>query len=357
VLVLSNQDVRELLTMPDCVDALQQAYKDALAGTTVNGHRSDIIAPTAHGDAAYSLKMMGAVMTAFEIGTLRLNSDILSFPFKNGKRRKVKVPAAPGNRWVGLVLLFSTRTGEPLAVFPDGVVQQFRVGATSGLGVRYMAREDAQTAAIIGTGWQATGQAAAVAAVRRIKEIRCFSPNPENRRRFAEDTERLLGIPVVPAESAEQAVRSAEIVLCATNSLSAVVGDVSIQPGMHVGSIRAGELERATLARADRLMIHHPDNMTRDHVVCATGVKYADEIAEVSQDLDLEKLANAPSLSDLVSGKVPGRCAANEITCFLNYHGIAFQFAATGAVLYQKAMQAGRGRQLPTEWFTESVHS
>jgi ornithine cyclodeaminase/alanine dehydrogenase-like protein (mu-crystallin family) len=220
-----------------------------------------------------------------------------------------------------------------------------------------MAREGAQTAAIIGTGWQATGQAAAVAAVRRIKEIRCFSPNPENRRRFAEDTERLLGIPVVPAESAEQAVRSAEIVLCATNSLSAVVGDVSIQPGMHVGSIRAGELERATLARADRLMIHHPDNMTRDHVVCATGVKYADEIAEVSQDLDLEKLANAPSLSDLVSGKVPGRCAANEITCFLNYHGIAFQFAATGAVLYQKAMQAGRGRQLPTEWFTESVHS
>jgi alanine dehydrogenase len=356
MLVLSNEDVGELLTMAECVEALQQAYRDAAAGTTVNGHRSDIIAPTAHGDAAYSLKMMGAVMTAYEVGALRLNSDILSFPLKNGKRRKVKVPAAPGDRWVGLVLLFSTRTGEPLAIFPDGVVQQFRVGATSGLGVRAMARADARRVALIGTGWQAAGQAMAVAAVRPIEEICCFSPNADNRRQFAAEMERRLNIRVVPAETAEQAAQSADIVLCATNSMSAVIAGAAIRPGMHVGSIRDGELDRATLERADRLIIHHPDNMTGDHVVSATGVKYVEEISEISRDLGLAKVANAPALSDVVSGKVPGRGAAGEITCFLNYHGLAFQFAATGAVLYRKAVQAGAGRQLPTEWFTESVH-
>jgi ornithine cyclodeaminase/alanine dehydrogenase-like protein (mu-crystallin family) len=300
--------------------------------------------------------MMGAVMTAFEIGALRLNSDILSFPVKDGKRRKVKVPAAPGDRWVGLVLLFSTRTGEPLAIFPDGVVQRLRVGATSGLGVRFMAREDAQTAAIIGTGWQATGQALAVAAVRPLKEIRCFSPNQDNRERFAAEMERSLGIAVVPAQSAAQAVRDADIILCATNSLSVVIDSASIGRGMHVGSIREGELDRGLMERVDRLVIHHPDNMTSDHVVCATGVEYASEIAEVSPDLELEKLAQAPALSDVISGKAPGRGTPDEITCFLNFHGLAFQFAATGAVLYRKAVQAGRGHKLPTDWFTETVH-
>ena len=94
--------------------------------------------------------------------------------------------------------------------------------------------------------------------------------------------------------------------------------------------------------------------MTGGHVVCASGVKYAEEISEVSAGL--EKLADAPAISDVISGKVPGRSTPGEITCFLNYHGLGFQFAATGAVLYRKALQGGRGHQLPTEWFTESVH-
>jgi ornithine cyclodeaminase/alanine dehydrogenase-like protein (mu-crystallin family) len=356
MLVLSNEDVEQLLTMGDCIDALQRAYRDAADGTSVNGHRSDIIAPTARADAAYSLKTMSAVVSSFEIGALRLNSDILSFPVKNGKLRKVKVPAAPGDRWVGLVLLFSTRTGEPLAIFPDGVVQRLRVGATSGLGVRYMARQNARKAAIIGTGWQAGAQAMAVATVRAIDEIRCYSPNSENRKRFAADTESRLGVRVVPVETAEAAARGADIILCATNSLSAVIGDGAIEPGAHVGSIRDGELGRATLMRADRLIIHHPDNMTGGHVVIAGDNRYADQIAEISADRDLEKVANAPSLSDVISGKVPGRSSDREITCFLNFHGLGFQFAATGAVLYGKAVQAGRGQKLPTEWFTESVH-
>src|SRR5208337_262407 len=250
MLLLSNEDVEDLLTMADCIDALQRAYQDAADGTAVNGFRSDIITQTTHENASYSLKMMGAVMTSFEIGALRLNSDILTFPVKNGKRRKVKVPAAPDERWVGLVLLFSTRTGEPLAIFPDGVVQRLRVGATSGLGVRYLARENARAVAIIGTGWQAGAQAMAVAAVRPIKEMLCFSPNPESRQRFSMELERRLGIPVVPAESAEQAVRSADIVLCATNSLNAVLRDELIGPGMHIGSIRKGEIDTATLLRA-----------------------------------------------------------------------------------------------------------
>ena len=92
-----------------------------------------------------------------------------------------KVPAAPGNRWVGLVLLFSVDNGEPLAIMPDGVMQRMRVGATNGLGIKYLARKNAETVGILGSGWQAGSQLMAACAVRDIKQIRCFSPTRENR--------------------------------------------------------------------------------------------------------------------------------------------------------------------------------
>ena len=85
--------------------------------------------------------------------------------------RRVKLPAAPNGRFVGLVLLFSSETGEPLAIFPDGVIQRMRVGAANGIGVKHLARKDACTVAILGAGWQAGAQLMAVCAVRAIESI------------------------------------------------------------------------------------------------------------------------------------------------------------------------------------------
>ena len=89
-----------------------------------------------------------------------------------------KVPAAPqAAAYVGLVLLFSVENGEPLAILPDGVMQRMRVGAANGLGIKYLARDDAATVGILGSGWQAGAQLMAACAVRDIASIRCFSPN------------------------------------------------------------------------------------------------------------------------------------------------------------------------------------
>src|SRR3954463_4592588 len=87
----------------------------------------------------------------------------------------------PNGRYVGLVLLFSTENGEPLAILPDGVMQRMRVGAANGLGVKYLARRDAGTIAILGSGGQGGAQLRAACAVRKVPSIRCFSPNPEHR--------------------------------------------------------------------------------------------------------------------------------------------------------------------------------
>ncbi|MFM2129401.1 MAG: hypothetical protein RL477_947, partial [Pseudomonadota bacterium] len=176
-LILSNDDVEKLLTMPDCVEALETAYKDLAFGRGITRQRSDCIAPTSYSDEAiYGLKSMDGVVPALGVGAIRINSDIVTNPRIGNTQRRVKVPAAPGNRYVGLVLLFSTANGEPLAIFPDGVLQHIRVGATNGLGVKYMSRKDSKIVGLLGSGWQAETQVTAAAAVRDIKEVRVFSP-------------------------------------------------------------------------------------------------------------------------------------------------------------------------------------
>jgi alanine dehydrogenase len=139
-LLLSNDDVAELLSMSECMAALEEAYVELAAGRGVSRTRSDTLTPTARSGRLYGLKTMDGVVPKIGVGAVRINSDILTWPERDGNMRREKVPAAPNGRYVGLVLLFSTETGEPLAIFPDGVLQRLRVGATNGLGAKYLAR-------------------------------------------------------------------------------------------------------------------------------------------------------------------------------------------------------------------------
>src|SRR3982074_636764 len=127
---------------------------------------------------------MDGVIPKLGIGAVRIDSDIVTWPKQGNNMRRVKVPAANG-RYVGLVLLFSSQSGEPLAILPDGVMQRMRVGATNGLGVKYLARENASSVALLGSRWQGGAQLMAACAVRNIDTIRCFSPNAQNCAAFA----------------------------------------------------------------------------------------------------------------------------------------------------------------------------
>ena len=164
-LILSNEEISEILTMADCMDALEDAYIELEAGRGITRHRSDSLTSAQIPNSLYGLKSMDGIAPKFGTSAVRINSDIITCPEVNGKRRRVKIPAAPNKRWVGLVLLFSTETGEPLAIFPDGVVQRARVGATNGLGAKYLARKDARIVALLGSGWQASGQRASYASL------------------------------------------------------------------------------------------------------------------------------------------------------------------------------------------------
>src|SRR5215468_6154975 len=166
-LILSNEDIEKLLTMSECIDVLERTYIEMSEGRSVNRVRSDCLVPSKRKDAIYSLKSMDAVIPGLGVGAVRIDSDIVTWPKQGTNVRRVKVPLAPNNRYVGLVLLFSCENGEPLAIMPDGVLQRIRVGATNGLGVKYLARKDAKAVGILGL-WLA-GRHAANGRVRRAR--------------------------------------------------------------------------------------------------------------------------------------------------------------------------------------------
>ena len=153
-LILSNDDVEKLLTMRECVAVMEEAYVELADGRGVSRTRSDCFTPTARADALYSLKSMDGVAPKFGIGAVRINSDIITWPRRGNTMRREKVAAAPNNRYVGLVLLFSVENGEPLAILPDGVMQRMRVGAANGLGIKHLARKNAKSVGILGSGWR-----------------------------------------------------------------------------------------------------------------------------------------------------------------------------------------------------------
>ena len=353
-LILSNKDVEQLLTMPDCIAALEDSYVELAEGRGLSRTRSDCLVPTGRENAHYSLKSMDGVIPKLGISAVRINSDIIAMPKVGNNMRRVKVPAAPNDRYVGLVLLFSTENGEPLAILPDGIMQRFRVGGASGLGVKYLSRQNSKTLGIIGSGGQAGTQLRAACAVRDIKTIRCFSPNKERREAFCKEMSAILKIELQPVDQPETAMKGADIALCATSSEDAVFFKPWLEPGMHVGAIRRPEIEMDAIRQVNRVVIHTRDlkPITEISVDLAKESHAGERQAAKSIDIDITKF---PTLAELIAGKAQKRQSETEITCFMNNLGLGYQFAAVGSVVYRKAREQNLGHDLPTDWFTEDI--
>lgn len=356
MLVLSNEDVERLLPMPDCIAALEPMYADYASGKTLLSPRVDNIAPTGLEGAYYAFKHMGGTWPARGIQALRLNSDVITHPLVAGKPRRVKQPLA-GGRWVGLVLLFSTETGALLAMFPDGVMQRLRVGAANGIAMKHLARADAKTLALIGSGWQAGAQLMAALAVRKFREVRVFSPRKENREAFvAEARRRHPGVAIDAVDSAQACVAGADVIAAATSSMVRVIDPAWLKPGVHASCIKTQEVDGAVFDRCDRVVMHTSKQSKQiDNILPGTPNVTAEHGGGWWNEPG-RQVASFPGLPEILSGAAPGRTRADEITCFVNNVGMGLQFAAAGALVLERARRAGAGHVLPDEWFTEDVH-
>jgi ornithine cyclodeaminase/alanine dehydrogenase-like protein (mu-crystallin family) len=365
MMILNNEEIAALLSMEKCLQLLEEAYQELAAGRAVNRPRTDLYLPSTNAGGVYCFKTMEAGLVQKKVVALRINSDVIRWEEKFGRVIKDKVPAAPGNRWVGLIMLFSAESGEPLAIFPDGIIQGLRVAASSGLAARFLSRADSRVLGILGSGWQARAHAKAMSSVRDIKKILVHSPTKANRQAFAAEMEKELSIPVEPAGSGENVAESADILVAATNSVSRVVPPEWLKPGMHVTCVKITELGDETLRKADRLVIHTRKFAPENYIA-----GFGDEKIEAHDPVDVLTQGDkgsipppkppfwlgAPELKDVIAGKVSGRQSAQEITCFNNNIGLGIQFAALGKAVFEQAKSSGVGREIPTEWFLETVH-
>jgi ornithine cyclodeaminase/alanine dehydrogenase-like protein (mu-crystallin family) len=349
MLVLSNEDIAGLLSIEECMAALEPMYRDYAKGAALRSPRTDNIAPSPHPGAYYAFKHRGGTWPAQGIQALRINSDVITHPVIAGRRRRVKQPLANG-RWVGLVLLFSTETGQLLALFPDGVMQRLRVGAASGLALKRLARENVETLALIGTGWQAGAQLMAARAVRRFATIRVFSPRKESRAAFVAEFPD-----VQPVDTVEECVAGADVIAASTSSMVRVIEPAWLAPGMHVACIKTQEIDGEVLERCDKVFVHDRRQAKQlNHVMAGTPNAPADK--ESGWWYDPRYTGKYPDLGELLAGSAPGRTSEREITCFANNVGSGLQFAAAGAYVLGKAREKGVGRELPDDWFSEDVH-
>jgi ornithine cyclodeaminase/alanine dehydrogenase-like protein (mu-crystallin family) len=355
MLVLSNDEIARLLSIEECMAALEPMYRDVAEERVLFSPRVDNIAPNPHPHAYYAFKHMGGTWPAQGVQALRINSDVVTHPLVGGKPRRVKQPLADG-RWVGLVLLFSTESGKLLAMFPDGVMQRLRVGATSGLGLRHLARADAQRLALIGSGWQAGTQLAAALAVRAFREVRVYSPRHETRAAFVAEAQKVHKAKIVAVDSAEACVEGADVIAAATSSMVRVIEPRWLGPGVHVSCIKTQEVDAEVLARCDRVVFSNRRQTKHyDNVMKGTPNVKAESARGWWNDgaVCMDQFAD---LADVLAGRALGRQSDREITGFMNNVGTGLQFAAAGAYVLKKARAERVGTELPDDWFSEDVH-
>lgn len=360
-LFINNDEVDRLLTMKDTMEALEILYKEMGQGIAVAAPRSDVHSPTAaaqsaEGPMAHYLKSMTGSCPHFGTAALRFSSDIVAWRDSGGGMRREKLPKLPGDRWLGIVLLFSTDNGELLAIMNDGVLQRFRVGGANGVSTKYLARADAEKVGLIGAGWQAGTQVMAVCEARPIKSIKVFSPTKANREKFARETGERVGVEIVPVDSCEEAVKGVDIVITATNARRPFLGKWALAEGIHLSAMQRDEFDDEALGGCDPLVVHThalENNATSSALAHfeRDDFKLRDHPAE--RGIDWKSL---PTLPDLLAGRIRGREREGQITGFVNNLGLGAQFAAVGKKVYDAAKAQGAGREVPLDWFTQDVH-
>ena len=360
-LVLNDEDVAKVLTMEDTINVLEKAFHELGLKGAVNAPRRDCFMALSNPDAHYSFKTIEGGLESLGVVAQRINSDMVTYPKFGSVTRRVKIPAAPGNRYVGLVFLYSTETLELLAIITDGHIQRMRVAGTTGVGVKYLARSDARTAALLGTGWQAETAAWALAAARSLSTIRVYSPNPENRKAFAEKVSMDLGVDTQAIASAEEAVRGADIVACATNSSGPVVDGNWIVPGTHLSCIIPNELDDMCWQKSDLIICSSPMGAKGFEAYQTGNPSLSGRETMTSQRDAEEKRAErfkgkCYMLSDMLVDKAPKRTSSTQITMMYKIWGLGIEFASVGHLVYERARAAGIGNEIPTEWFSQTSH-
>jgi alanine dehydrogenase len=342
-IIITDADAERLLSIPEAIEAMRVAFRDLAEGRAVNPPRLRYSATTPDPTRRYNANIHAGAVESMGVACVRAGSAFTPAQPGDGAR---KVTVADDVNYT-VIILYDLRTGEPLAFMHETWLSGMRVGATSALAASLAAREDASVLGLFGTGMQAAPACRAICAVRPIRRVQVYSPNPAHRAAFVA---RMAGekFEVVAVEDPREAVRGAHIVSCNTNSKVPVLQGEWLEPGQMVITIANSdvinarhEVDETTFARASEIIINDWTSVEANR-----QVELSDPIAK-----GLVKKENVHELGDVVAGKVKLRREPGAIVYYKNNTGLAMQFAACGAILHRKLLAEGTNRTIPTEWF------
>jgi ornithine cyclodeaminase/alanine dehydrogenase-like protein (mu-crystallin family) len=346
MLLITDPEVRQVLKMRDCINAMERAFAEEAHGVAVNKPRTRYKVPPDLDKPGYMANIIPGAVPSSGVAALRYDSTIVQEHVVAGGRR-LDFPSPLKRSW-GFVMLFSLQTGEMLALIHDFSMSAIRVGATTGIANRALARKDSKVVGIFGSGNEARTNLEAICAVRPIESVKVYSPNKEHRDRFAEEMTELLNVEVQPVTNAEAVVTGSDIVMCATNSSEPVFKGDWLEPGQLVTTIantdgvhRRTEADATTMLRADFIVMNNREtaltNQQRELLDLLDQGKFGwDKVCE---------------LGEVLIGKHPGRSDDRQIIYYKSNTGVGIQFAATGALIYEECKKRALGRELPSEWF------
>ncbi len=366
MLLIDNKIVEQVLTMKDCIAAQQSAFRGLLDGSSIGRPRLDMYVPCDREDGYYR---WGTVEGANDgILAVRLKSDILIWPKDHeagGTEQKYCIE--PGT-YCGLVFLFSTANGKPLALMNDGHLQHMRVGGAAGIGTDLLARKDSTHLGMIGSGGMARTFFEAILAVRPIQKVTVYSRSESRREEFAKEMRERFKIEVIAVDEPHKAVRGADIVATCTDSMTPVLKPEWIEKGMHVVALTPRELSAEVLDKFDvkvqqgREVLPMPDTDTFVKGISGSPGAFVAGSPKERERLPKPKASRLqtedwPTYTDVISAKAHGRQNDEQVTFYYTVGNWGLQFSSVGGHVYKLAKEKGLGMELPLEWFIQDIRN
>jgi len=312
VLLLTEEEVRNLLTMEMAMEAVEEGLRKLALDEAVNLPRA-----RAQTDHAMLHTMAAAAKTLGYMGC------------------KCYTTSRKGSYFH--VTLYDGKSGALLALLQADYLGQVRTGAASGVATQYMARPDAAEVGVFGSGKQARTQLQAVCKVRRIRRAQVYSPNEERRRRFADEMTVVCQCEVQPVPRPEMAAEDKDIVITATTSREPVLNGNWISEGTHLNVIGSNflgkaEVDAVCVRRCGSIIVDSKDQARAE----------AGDFVQALEDGSIH-WADIHELGQVIVGRYTGRAHAEDVTMFKSL-GIAVEDVAVAARVYQKALETSAGR-------------
>jgi alanine dehydrogenase len=364
-LIIDNLTIEKVLKASEVNDVLEMAALELATDGAVNAPPYRVFTPRDPKDyydhprfpegggnpTHHAYTSLSGAISKLDVTSDRIDSDIITYFEQDGKVLQRRVPGRKDGKFCGLIYLYSSRTGELLAIIHDGYLQKYRVAGTGAVGAKYLARKDSREMALIGTGWQAQGAVHCFAALGLLNKIKVYSPTPGNKESFADAMSTEVGIEVVPVKSAREAVSGADIVYMATNSKDPVVKADWLESGQFVSNVSDVELELAGWERCNVLTMNRHGRRWMRYAIKGNEVIPEHSRDQYTRPTSL-KWDSLPLLGDVIAGKHPGRTSEEQITGLV-LRGDGVQFTAVAHLIYTHCMEQGLGTDIPTELFLQ----